>query len=84
MNIMSLCKTLQMSRCCELDGVHNIDEATKTKLLGVNKHCHFVFHTDTVSQTANGNCVLKWAGINTSCGVVLYQSQIGICSVIEK
>ena len=81
MNI-SLRKTLKMTGFHELDGVHNIDTVTDTKLLGVNIDSHLSFqkHIDTITQTANRKChglvVLKRAGINTSSLVVLYQSQI--------
>ena len=60
----------------------NVDEVTHTKLLGVNNDNHLSFpkHIDAITQTANRKChglvVLKWAGINTSSLVVLYQSQI--------
>ena len=81
MNI-SLRKTLKMTGCHVLDRVHNVDEVTHTKLLGVNidNHLSFQKHIDTITQTANRKChglvVLKRAGINTSSLVVLYQSQI--------
>ena len=77
MNI-SLRKTLKMTGCHVLDRVHNVDEVTHTKLLGVNidNHLSFQKHIDTITQTANREChglvVLKRAGINTSSLVLLY------------
>ena len=57
MNI-SLRKTLKMTGFHELDGVHNVDAVTDTKLLGVNIDSHLSFqkHIDTITQTANRKC----------------------------